>query len=40
MKSLAEVKITDNMTLEQKQLVLDQLAFDWQKAFAKLNTKK
>jgi len=37
MDSLAEVKITENMTPAQKQQVLDQLAFDWKKAFAKRN---
>ena len=36
MESLANVKITENMTPKQKQQVLDQLSFDWKKAFSKL----
>jgi hypothetical protein len=40
MESFAEVKITESMTPAQKQQVLDQLAFDWKKAFAKRNAVK
>jgi hypothetical protein len=40
MESFAEVKITESMTPAQKQQVLDQLAFDWKKAFAKRNVIK